>query len=112
MPLVYGTIRFIEQDKDSYLAWAKKPYACVIFSPHSSGETRALRKTGDVCRQLIRAANKRGGSFYLTYNRFATRDELASAYPQFQDFLNLKRQYDPRETFQSDWYRYYKGLFA
>jgi FAD/FMN-containing dehydrogenase len=112
MPLIYGTIRFIEQDKDSYLAWAKKRYACVIFSPHSSGETQALRKTGEVCRQLIRAANKRGGSFYLTYNRFATRDELASAYPQFQEFLNLKKQYDPRETFQSDWYRYYKGLYA
>ncbi len=112
MPLVYGTIRFIEQDKDSYLAWAKKRYACVIFSPHSSGETQALRKTGEVCRQLIRAANKRGGSFYLTYNRFATRDELASAYPQFQEFLNLKKQYDPRETFQSDWYRYYRGLYA
>jgi FAD/FMN-containing dehydrogenase len=111
-PLIYGTIRFIEQDKDSYLAWAKKRYACVIFSPHSSGETQALRKTGEVCRQLIRAANKRGGSFYLTYNRFATRDELASAYPQFQEFLNLKKQYDPRETFQSDWYRYYKGLYA
>jgi FAD/FMN-containing dehydrogenase len=112
MPLIYGAIRFIEQDKDSYLAWAKKRYACVIFSPHSSGETQALRKTGGVCRQLIRAASKRGGSFYLTYNRFATRDELASAYPQFQEFLNLKKQYDPRETFQSDWYRYYKGLYA
>src|SRR3984957_3664407 len=112
MPLIYETVRFLEQDKDSYLAWAKKRYACVIFSPHSSGETQALRKTGEVCRQLIRAANKRGGSFYLTYNRFATRDELASAYPQFQDFLGLKKQYDPRETFQSDWYRYYKGLYA
>jgi FAD/FMN-containing dehydrogenase len=112
MPLVYGTVRFIEQDKDSYLAWAKKRYACVIFSPHASGETQVLKKTGDVCRQLIRAANKRGGSFYLTYNRFATRDDLSSAYPQFQDFLILKKRYDPRETFQSDWYRYYKGLFA
>ncbi len=112
MPLIYGTVRFSEQDKDSYLAWAKKRYACVIFSPHSSGETQALRKTGEVCRQLIRAANKRGGSFYLTYNRFATRDELAAAYPQFQDFLNLKKQYDPRGTFQSDWYRHYKGVYA
>jgi FAD/FMN-containing dehydrogenase len=112
MPLIYGTVRFIEQDKDSFLAWAKKRYACVIFSPHSSGETQAFRKTGEVCRQLIRAATKRGGSFYLTYNRFASREDLASAYPQFQDFLNLKKQYDPRETFQSDWYRYYKGLFT
>jgi FAD/FMN-containing dehydrogenase len=112
MPIIYGTVRFIEQDKDSFLAWAKKRYACVIFSPHSSGETPALRKTGEVCKQIIRAANKRSGSFYLTYNRFATRDELASAYPQFQEFLSLKKQYDPRETFQSDWYRYYIGLYA
>ena len=111
-PLIYGTVRFTEQDKDSFLAWAKKRYACVIFSPHTSGETQALRKTGEVCRQIIRAANKRSGSFYLTYNRFATRDELASAYPQFPEFLNLKKQYDPREIFQSDWYKFYKGLYA
>ena len=111
-PLVYGTVRFTEQDKDSFLAWAKKRYACVVFSPHTSGETQALKKTGEVCKQIIRAANKRGGRFYLTYNRFATRDELASAYPQFPDFLNLKKQHDPREIFQSDWYKYYKGLYA
>jgi len=111
-PLIYGTVRFTEQDKDSFLAWAKKRYACVIFSPHTSGETQSLKKTGEVCRQIIRAANKRGGSFYLTYNRFATRDELASAYPQFPDFLNFKKQHDPRESFQSDWYKYYKGLYS
>jgi FAD/FMN-containing dehydrogenase len=112
MRLIYGTVRFIEQDKDSFLAWAKKRYACVIFSPHTSGETQDLKKTSEICRQLIRAATKRNGSFYLTYNRFASREELASAYPQFQDFLKLKKQYDPREMFQSDWYRYYKDLYA
>jgi FAD/FMN-containing dehydrogenase len=112
MRLVYGTVRFIEQDKDSFLAWAKKRYACVIFSPHTAGETQDLKKTAEICRQLIRAATKRNGSFYLTYNRFASREELASAYPQFQDFLKLKKQYDPREMFQSDWYRYYKDLYA
>lgn len=112
MPLIYGTVRFIEQDKDTFLAWARKRFACVIFSPHTSGETQALRKTGDVCRQIIRAATKRNGSFYLTYNRFATHDELSSAYPQVQQFLGFKKQYDPREVFQSDWYRYCKGLYA
>jgi hypothetical protein len=24
----------------------------------------------------------------------------------------LKRKYDPDERFQSEWYRYYKGMFA
>jgi len=111
LPLVYGTIRFIEQDKDSFLPWAKKRYACVIFTPHTSSETHALHKTGETCRQLIHSATNHSGSFYLTYNRFAHRDDLESAYPQFADFLVLKKKYDPLEMFQSDWYRHYKGLF-
>jgi FAD/FMN-containing dehydrogenase len=110
LPLVYGTIRFIEQDKDSFLPWAKKRYACVIFAPHTSGETRALHKTGETCRQLMRAATKKGGSFYLTYNRFATREDIEFAYPRFAEFLLLKKEYDPMETLQSDWYRHYKSL--
>lgn len=109
--LVYGTIRFIEQEKDSFLAWAKKRYACVIFTPHTSSEPRALHKTGETCRQLMREAANHGGSFYLTYNRFAHRNDLELAYPQFADFLALKEKYDPLGTFQSDWYRHYKGLF-
>ena len=112
LPLVYGTIRFIEKDKDSFLAWAKKPYAGVILTPHTSAETKALQKTGETCRQLMRAATKRGGSFYLTYNRFANREDLAWAYPQFAEFLVMKRKYDPTEMLQSEWYRYYKKLYA
>jgi FAD/FMN-containing dehydrogenase len=111
IPLIYGTVRFIEQDKDSFLAWAKKRYACVIFTLHCTSDAHALHKTGGVCRQLIRGATKRSGSFYLTYNRFAARDELDSAYPQFAEFLALKKKYDPTELFQSDWYRHYKALY-
>jgi FAD/FMN-containing dehydrogenase len=111
MPLVYGTIRFIERDKDSFLAWAKKRYACVIFTPHTSSAKAALHKTEETCRQLMRAATKRGGSFYLTYNRFAQREDLEQAYPQFREFLGLKKKYDPMETLQSEWYRHYKDLY-
>jgi hypothetical protein len=60
----------------------------------------------------MRAATKKGGSFYLTYNRFATRDDLDAAYPQFAEFLSLKKKYDPMETLQSEWYRHYKALHA
>ena len=52
--------------------------------------------------------DKRGGSFYLTYNRFANRSDTESAYPQFGQFLQLKKKYDPGELFQSEWYRYYR----
>src|SRR5881398_3822660 len=29
---IYGTVRLIEKDNESFLAWAKEPYACIIFN--------------------------------------------------------------------------------
>lgn len=112
IPLVYGTIRFIEKDQDSFLAWAKKSYACAIFTPHVAADPMEMQKAQRLCRRLEQSAIRRGGSFYLTYNRFATRSELDSAYPQFSAFLALKRRYDPSELFQSEWYRFYKKSYA
>ena len=34
VPIVYGTVRLIDQDDESFLAWAKQPYACIIFNLH------------------------------------------------------------------------------
>lgn len=33
-------------------------------------------------------------------------------YPQFAEFLRLKRVYDPEERFQSDWYRHYRKMYG
>jgi FAD/FMN-containing dehydrogenase len=110
--LIYGTVRFIEQDRDSFLAWAKKRYACVIFTPHFPDDALDKRKAGELYRQLAQAATKRGGSFYLTYNRFAGRSEIDLAYPQFAEFLRLKLKYDSTQIFQSEWYRYYRDMYA
>jgi FAD/FMN-containing dehydrogenase len=40
MELIYGTIRLIERDTESVLAWAREPWACVIVTP---GFSRAIR---------------------------------------------------------------------
>lgn len=33
-------------------------------------------------------------------------------YPQFPEFLRRKLAWDPDERFQSDWYRFYRRMFA
>jgi len=38
--------------------------------------------------------------------------EVETCYPQFQQFLQLKRQYDPAGLFQSNWYRHYQKMFS
>jgi FAD/FMN-containing dehydrogenase len=110
--LIYGTVRLIERDDESFLPWAKQAYACTIFNLHTVHSPEGLQSSGDAFRRLIDMAARRGGTYYLTYHRYATRKEVETCYPQFAEFLRLKRKYDPEERFQSDWYRHYKTMFA
>jgi len=71
-----------------------------------------IARATDAFRQLIDFALRSGGSYYLMYHRWATRRQVEACYPQFVDFLRLKRKYDPDERFQSDWYRHYRAMFA
>src|SRR5213082_2714548 len=109
---IYGTVRLIEEDDESFLAWARKPYACIIFNLLSLHTPAGIEASARSFRGLIDLAIARGGSYYLTYHKFAKPEQVIACYPQFKEFLNLKKKYDPSERFQSDWYRYYRKLFA
>ena len=106
--LIYRTVRLIEPDEDTFLAWAREPWACVIFNLHTAHDTDAVADF----RRLIDRGRAYGGSYFLTYHRWATREQVVACYPQLPEFLELKRKYDPNERFQSDWYRHYREMFA
>jgi FAD/FMN-containing dehydrogenase len=110
--LIYGTIRLVERDNETMLTWAKQPYACIIFNIHVMPDAAGIeRAKGDFIRLIDRGLSY-GGSYYLTYHRWAERRQVLAAYPEFPEFLRLKRRLDPNEVFQSDWYRHYKRMFA
>jgi FAD/FMN-containing dehydrogenase len=110
--LTYGTIRFIEKDDESFLAWAKDRSVCILCNLHVDHTEAGKAKAAADLRRLIGRAIEFGGRYYLTYHRWATRDQVLAAYPQMIEFLRLKRKYDPRERFQSEWYRHYRAMFA
>lgn len=112
IPVIYGTVRLIEQDRESALAWARESFACVIFNLHTEHEGDGVMRAADVFRSLIDLALSFDGSYFLTYHRWATREQLEQAYPGFRGFLRVKEKYDPRGRFQSEWWRYYRDLFA
>ena len=109
--VIYGTVRLIEKDDESFLAWARQPYACIIFNLLTFHTPSGIEASARSFRGLIDLAIGRGGSYYLTYHKFAKPEQVLACYPQFKEFLDLKRKYDPAECFQSDWYRYYRKLF-
>jgi FAD/FMN-containing dehydrogenase len=109
--LIYGTIRLIEKDQESFLPWAKQSYACTIFNLYTEHTPEGIAHSADAFRRLIDMAAQRNGTYYLTYHRYARREQVVACYPQFPQFLQQKRKYDPAERFQSDWYRHYKTMF-
>jgi FAD/FMN-containing dehydrogenase len=110
--LIYGTIRLIERDDETVLAWARQPWACIIFNLHVMPDAAGIEKARQDFRRLIDRGLQHGGSYYLTYHRWADRLQVERAYPQFREFLRTKRRFDPDERFQSDWYRHYRAMFS
>ncbi len=111
VPVIYGTIRLIERDTESAMAWAREDFACVIFNLHTEHSATGVVRAADAFRALIDLALDCGGSYYLTYHRWARADQVARAYPQFAEFLRQKTAHDPQHRFQSDWWRHYQAMF-
>lgn len=109
--VVYGTVRLIESEDESELRWARKNYACVIFNLLVEHTGDGINKAINQFRSLIDCALNQSGSYYLTYHRWATKNQIEEAYPNFRDFLALKEHYDEDAIFDSDWHRHYVEMF-
>ena len=109
--VIYGTLRAILSDTTSYLAWARQDYVCVIFILRTPHTELGIARTATCFSALTDASAALGGSYFLTYHRYASAAQLERSHPKIRDFFALKRQYDPQELFQSDWYLHYKPAF-
>ncbi len=110
--VIYGTIRLVEREKETFLPWATQNWACVIFNLHVDHDPPGLERAKTQFRTLIDLAQGFGGTFYLTYHRWATREQIERSYPMMEQILCEKRKRDPNEILCSDWYLHLKSLFG
>ena len=110
--IIYGTIRVIEQDSESVLAWARERWACVVFNLHVDHTPDGIARSAADFRRLIDRAAALGGTYYLTYHRWASRDQVLACHPRMPEFMEEKRRYDPAGLFTSDWYRHHERLLG
>jgi len=108
---IYGTIRLIEAEHETALPWARESYACVIFNLHIDHRREDLARAADHFRRLIDHSLRHGGSYFLTYHRFASAAQVEAAHPSIRQFLAAKRRLDPEGIFRSDWYQHMSALF-
>lgn len=110
--VVSGSVRLVERESETMLAWAREPWACVTLDLHVEHDAVSVGRVADAFRALIDVALGHGGSYHLAHHRWARRDQLEAAYPQIHAFIAAKQARDPRGVFQSDWYRHALGLLG
>ncbi len=95
------TLRFVDTDRDSVLAYATVPRiaAVMLFSQEMS--VRAEEDMARMTRALIDRVTEIGGSYYLPYRPHATVAQLRGAYPRVGEFAEAKRRLDPGLLFQN-----------
>ena len=103
--VIYGTVRLINKDTDAFLTWARDDWACIVFNLHVDHAPNGLLRAQRDFLALIDLARMFGGSYFLTYHRWARKEQILSCHPRIRDFVRLKQNYDPTGLFISDWYR-------
>lgn len=103
------SIRHARADTLSLLSWApQEVFAFVVYYKQRT-DSRSQRIVGVWTRELIDAALRVGGSYYLPYQLHATPAQFLRAYPRAPEFFALKRRVDPTNKFENMlWEKYYR----
>lgn len=99
--LLNVTLRFVEADRTSVLAYAPGRRIAAVMSFSQKMSVAADADMQALTQALIDRVLALGGSFYLPYRLHARRDQVQRAYPALASFASLKRRYDPGLLFRN-----------
>jgi FAD/FMN-containing dehydrogenase len=105
--LLNVTIRTVHQDTISALPYAKEDmFGFVLYFnvKFSEKDNEILKKTTS---DLIDVAQGAGGTYYLPYQLFYSREQLQKSYPEIDQFFATKKKYDPIGLFTNKFYEKY-----
>ncbi|HLG59619.1 MAG TPA: FAD-binding protein [Vicinamibacterales bacterium] len=103
------TLRYVNTDRDSVLAYATEPRiaAVMLFSQEQTarGEADMARMTHALIERVLAV----GGTYYLPYRPHASLDQLSRGYPRASEFAAKKREVDRDLLFRN---QVWDGYFA
>lgn len=102
------TIRAVNKDQDTYMNYAKEDVFGFVFLFNQKKTEDEENKMKILTNQLVDAAIKNNGTFYLPYRLHISREKMRIVYPQADSFFELKKKYDPNELFRNQFYEHYK----
>ncbi|MDH5499869.1 MAG: hypothetical protein OEY72_02065, partial [Gammaproteobacteria bacterium] len=96
------TILRLHRKDDHLVSFSENGYSLnVEFHP----KKRHLKRMQRFLREFMECGVRYGSKVHLPKDFKLTRAEFQSMFPGYRRFIELKRQVDPTELFQSDMYR-------
>ena len=102
------TIRYVEKNEKAVLSYAKDDMFSLVLLINQGTDAKSIEDTGRVVRNMIDVTLDHGGSYYLPYFGYPTKEQMAEAYPRTSEFFDLKKEYDPSGRFMNIFYEEYK----
>ena len=103
------TLRYVAQDDQSVLSFARVPRIAAVMSFSQElthrGEADQARMTRDLIDRIVDI----GGAYYLPYRPHATLDQLTKSYPRAEEFSTAKREMDPDLVLRNNLWDQYLG---
>lgn len=109
--LLNVTIRYVKAENDILLSYSKADCFSVVLYFNQNLSNKSIESAKKWTRELIDAAISLNGSYYLTYQDFATQEQFEKSYPHYREFITVKNRYDHDHLFDNKFYhQYFKTL--
>lgn len=111
--LINASVRYVKQDTHALMGYARDgDRFAVVLCFNQPLDPREIDHSKEWIRRAIDLTLKHGGSYYLPYQQFASKEQFQSSYPHFDAFMLAKAEQDPDEIFNSQFYEHHKELVA
>jgi len=101
------TVRYAAKDDFTTLNYAKEDmFGLVVLIQHGLEEEEIANATA-IIQNWTRLTMEHGGTYYLPYYRYQTKEQFKESYPKWEKFQKEKLRRDPNEVFQNLFYNYY-----
>ncbi|SES63617.1 FAD/FMN-containing dehydrogenase [Oceanobacillus limi] len=107
--LLNATVRYMPKSTDATMSYAKEDMLAIVIYVNHSMSDKGIEHMEQATQQMVDAALDLGGTYYLTYQLYPTKEQLKEAYPNFDEFLRLKEQFDPNKRFMNNFYEEYES---
>jgi hypothetical protein len=101
------TIRYVDHNEDAVLSYSRDEMFAFVLLINQGLSDDEIKKTRNVIRKMIDVTLSFGGTYYLPYQPYPTKEQMKRAYPRTDEFFGLKRTYDEKEIFTNYFYEEY-----